>query len=530
MALSRLETFLDRQIDRRPDAPAITHPTGGTIGFGDLGAATDRLATLLVEAGLKPGDRVAFLVPKSIDAIVAMLGTLKAGGAYVPLDVAGPAPRLARVLDCCEPAWLLAAGPVGSMLRDALAARARPDPIQVGWLAGEPPSDGPAPTFRPADLAAAPARRPHITARDAGLAHVLFTSGSTGIPKGVMIGHDNVLPFVTWAVDRFRMGPDDRVSGHSPLHFDLSTFDVFGAMAAGAHLHLVPPELNLLAPRLAAFIRDAELTQWFSVPSAIVYLARFEAIHQDDFPTLRRLLWCGEVFPTATLRHVMSRLPHVRFTNLYGPTEATIASSHHTLQVPPATDLDDVPIGVPCPGEQLLILDDDLQPVGPGVTGDLHIAGVGLSPGYWRDPEMTDRAFKELPGSPGLRIYRTGDLAHVDGDGLVHFHGRADSQIKSRGHRIELGEIEAALGTLPGIDQAAVVGIPSSGFEGTIIGCAFVAVPGVDLEPAMIRRALGQAIPSYMLPSRWLQLERLPLNVNGKVDRPALRAAMAEPG
>ena len=528
MVVTRLEAYLDRQVERRPEAPAISHPSGRTIDFGMLGAASDRLAALLVEAGLAGGDRVAFLMPKSIEAIVAMVGVLKAGGAYVPLDAAGPAPRLARILDRCQPAWVLAAGPVGAMLADALAARERQDPVRIGWLAGDPPAAGVTPAFGPADLAAHPARRIRGRGTADGLAHILFTSGSTGTPKGVMIAHRNVVPFIDWAVDHFGMGPDDRVSGHSPLHFDLSTFDVYGAIAAGAHLHLVPPELNLLAPRLAELIRTAELTQWFSVPSALVYLDRFDAIRQDDFPSLRRLLWCGEVFPTAPLRRIMARLPHVTFTNLYGPTEATIASSHHTLPAAPESDLDDVPIGIACPGEQLLVLDEHRQAVPAGVVGDLHIAGVGLSPGYWQDPEATERAYGDLPAAPGGRSYRTGDLAHVDATGLVHFHGRADSQVKSRGHRIELGEIETALSTVSGLQQAAVVGIPTSGFEGTVIACAYVPRPDVAIDPASIRRALAGAVPAYMLPSRWLRLDRLPLNANGKVDRPALRAAMAD--
>src|SRR5439155_1251806 len=224
-------------------------------------------------------------------------------------------------------------------------------------------------------------------------AHILFTSGSTGTPKGVIIPHSNVIHFVEWARRYFNLGPTDRVSGHPPLHFDLSTFDVYGTFASGAQLHLVPPEINLLPTALAKFIRDAELTQWFSVPSLLSYMAKFDVVRFNDFPALRRLLWCGEVFPTPALRYWMTRLPHATFTNLYGPTETTIASSYYTVPTCPEDESEAIPIGTPCEGEELLVLSETLRPVSPGEVGNLYIRGVGLSPGYWRDPEKTRAAF-----------------------------------------------------------------------------------------------------------------------------------------
>jgi acyl-coenzyme A synthetase/AMP-(fatty) acid ligase len=253
-------------------------------------------------------------------------------------------------------------------------------------------------------------------------------------------------------------------------------------------------------------------------------MAKFDAIQFGGFPKLKRVLWCGEVLPTPVLRHWMERLPHVTFTNLYGPTETTIASGYFTVdRIPDASD--QIPIGHACPGETLLILDEHLRPVLPGTVGDLYIGGVGLSRGYWRDTEKTLTAFIRNPFSanPSERLYRTGDLARQDSEGYFYFVGRSDSQIKSRGYRIELGEIETALNTISEIKESAVVAVPSDSFENNLICCAYSPV-GPEISPVVLRQTLRQTLPSYMLPSRWLSLEALPQNANGKVDRPLLRS------
>jgi amino acid adenylation domain-containing protein len=496
------------------------------LTYAELDARSNQIARMLRELAVARGDRVALLMRKSPAAIAALLGIYKADAVYVPLDPSSPATRLVKMLDSCDSRVILAGG-VGPRLIDALLAEEpRGRRTIVGWLDTTP---GPAhtPSFSAEDVARLPVT-PLAYANDSDdPAHILFTSGSTGTPKGVVITHLNVLRFVEWGLAYFGMNASDRVSAHPPLHFDLSFFDIFGTFAAGAELHLVPAELNLFPNRIADFMRDAKLTQWFSVPSALSYMAQRDVLRHGDLPDLRRVLWCGEVLPTPSLIYWMNRLPHVQFTNLYGPTEATIASSFYTVPRCPDDPQASIPIGAPCAGEELLVLDDARQPVGPGEVGTLYIGGVGLSPGYWCDPEKTASVFVQTADGHPRRIYNTGDLARVGEDGLVYFCGRADSQIKSRGYRIELGEIEAALNTVAGVQEGAVVAVQSDGFEGSAICCAYVSKAGVDLTPITLRRELSRMLPNYMIPARWLAFSEFPRNANGKIDRPHLRRVFA---
>jgi amino acid adenylation domain-containing protein len=523
----RLQDWLVRQAEHRPEAVALVF-RGQATTYGVLDQAANRTARALQAMGCEAGDRVGLLLPKSPVAVTAMMGALKAGCVYVPIDTACPPARIDRILRVCDCRCLLVEDSTAHLLRECEAATVPHGPRIVRMEPGRPSPSGPdsfswSGAFSWADVetfSGAPLDSPN---RSWDAAHILFTSGSTGIPKGVVITHANVLHFVNWAVRTFGMGPDDRMSGHAPLHFDLATFDLYGALASGGQLHLVPPEINLLPHRLVDFIRSAQLTQWFSVPSALTPVAAHDALPHGDLPLLKRLLWCGEKFPTSALIYWMQRLPRVMFVNLYGPTEATIASSFYRVDHCPESPRDEIPIGEPCDGERLLVLDEQLRPVPPQQTGDLYIGGVGLSPGYWRDPQKTTEAFLADPAGPhGGRIYKTGDLARVGGDGMIYLVGRSDSQIKCRGYRIELGEIENALHAVPGIEEAAAVALdsPSGGVE---IACAYVAQPGCELTASSVRKQIARSLPPYMLPSRWLILEKLPRNGNGKLDRGALK-------
>jgi len=520
-----LQDRLTLQAERRPEACAVVCD-GKRITYGDLDQASNRLARALKASGCGRGDRVALLLPKSIQALVAMFAALKADCIYVPLDTSSPAARLVRILQSCESRCVVATGSTAALLNDIAGQAGAADSARIGWMdGGATLKHGMKAAFYWGDVLRCSALPVSSSNSETEPAHLLFTSGSTGIPKGVAITHANVNHFVEWAVRYFAMQPSDRISGHPPLHFDLSTFDIHGTVAAGAQLHLLPPELSVLPHRLAAFIRDSELTQWFSVPSILNHLAKSDAVLDHDFPSLRRLLWCGEKFPTPGLIYWMRRLPHVSFVNLYGPTETTIASSYYRVPRCPEEDTAEIPIGTPCEGEELLVLDERLQPVSAEQIGDLYIGGVGLSPGYWKDPQKTSEVFLSDPARPDQsnKIYKTGDLARIAADGSIYLVGRSDSQVKSRGYRIELGEIEAAVHAVPGVREAAIVAIDAGGFEGTTICCAYVSSPDSELSTLSLKKHLSQVLPHYMLPVRWMALDRMPQNGNGKTDRPWLK-------
>ena len=338
-----------------------------------------------------------------------------------------------------------------------------------------------------------------------------------------------MIAFVTWANGHFGLGAEPIASRRiRRCAFDLSTWDLYGGFAAGAEVHLVPPQLNLFPGRLVEFIRGHRLTQWFSVPSLLAYLARFDAVQPGDFPELRRIIWCGEVFATPPLRYWMERVPHASFTNLYGPTETTIASSWFRVEAPPSDLSATVPIGRACHGETLYVLGPDLELLPEGETGEIGIGGAGVTHGYWRDPERTQAAFIALPSDarqPGLSHRRSRPTRCGRPAALPRPQGLAD-QVARPSHRARRDRGGAAQrardrpGRGPGAAQAEL--------GSHTICCAYAVRAGVELAPTAARERLAALVPRYMLPARWRAMDRLPTNANGKVDRVALREMFAE--
>ncbi len=454
---------------------------------------------------------MALLLEKSAEAVIAVYAVLKAGATYVPLDEQAPTARLAYIL---RDAGVTCVVTSAARARDWERLRAAGAGFSTLVVAGadEPP---PAPAgvravaWREAE--SCPADPLDVPTGPDDLAYVLYTSGSTGEPKGVMLSHRNCLAFVEWAADTIELTPEDRLSSHAPLHFDLSTFDLFAASVSGAAVVLVPREASVFPVELARFISDAGITVWYSVPSILTMLTLRGSLSERGLSSLRAVIFAGEVFPTKYLSRLMDLLPRARFYNFFGPTETNVCTWYEVPR--PASALpDDLPIGRPIGGVAALVVDEEGNEVDTGGTGELLIRGPTVMHGYLGRPELTAGT---LSGSGLDRTYRTGDLVQLDGDGNLRFLGRRDSQIKSRGYRIELGDVERALNAHEAVTECAVVAVPDDLITNRLK--AFVVATGVDASKLVA--FCRDRLPRYMVPDEIEFRDSLPKSSTGKIDR-----------
>lgn len=508
--MESLHALVSERVRKSPDTTAVVDESG-SLTYAEIDAESTRIARALRARGMRPDDRVCLLVPKSTLAVSAILGVLKAGGVYIPLDGKNPALRTSQVLKTSAPHWTLVHPAYSGLIAECTALLGDETPGQILPLLRD--------ELATADSTPLPELR-----GPSGLAYIIFTSGSTGSPKGVQITHSGVVHYVRWFVDHFRLGPDDRLSGHPPFHFDLSVLDIFGALTSGAQLHLVPDEANLLPHRIANFIREHRITQWTSVPSVLTGMERRNAVKADDFPDLRRIVCSGDVLPTSVVAYWLRRVPHITIVNTWGATETSVNSTGHEVREVPSDLQEPIPIGTATPGEEVAVLHADGSRATVGEPGDLCIAGPGLSPGYWADPEKTSQAFKYFPSPDGQkRWYVTGDRGYVDESGTLHFLGRTDRQVKSRGYRIELDEVAVAVNALSEVAEASVVALPVAGMEGHRLYAACTLRSGVKKDPASLRAALLNRLPEYMVPTQWYFLDDIPKSANGKIDNQTVK-------
>ncbi len=498
-----------------------THWTYGA--FRELG---QRLAAVLQALGTQRGDRVGLYLEKSAYAVIGIYGVLKSGAAYVPIDPHAPADRVGYILRDAGVRTVVTSPARLARLAEIPDLRGRVDHVIVaGTEDASAPLVANVVPWREVETASpSPSAAATI---DEDLAYVLYTSGSTGRPKGVMISHRAALTFVHWALRTFDLRAEDRFSSHAPLHFDLSIFDLFAAFGCGASVSLVPETCNLFPVRLAQWIRAEAITVWYSVPSALTMLVRHGGVVQHDFPSLRLVLFAGEVFPVKYLRQLMDCLPHATFYNLYGPTETNVITYYRVPPLEPDRT-EPIPIGQPCDNTHVLVLNEEGRPVTePGVRGELYARGSILAEGYLGDPEKTRTAFllQTTPWGAEQRVYRTGDIVEFDVDGNLLFRGRRDHMVKSRGYRIELGEIEAALYAHPSVKEAAAVPIPDELIGNRIR--AFVVTDG-SLDPKDLLRFCAARLPKYMVPEAIELRDGLPRTSTGKVDRHQLTQEAAQ--
>jgi amino acid adenylation domain-containing protein len=520
-AADSLATTLLAAADRHPDRVAVVEGDR-PVTYAALAAAAHRVAATLGEQGVSPGDHVGVWFPKSIDAVTALYGVLLAGAAYIPLDPKAPVARGARIATDAGTRVLITSG---SKARDwAPMVEAAPGVEQLLVLdrtAADAP-DAPRPA-RWADQLADAGDLVPPAADD--VAYVLYTSGSTGQPKGVVLSHRNALAFVDWAVAAVGVHAEDRLSSHAPFHFDLSVFDLYAAARAGASVHLVPQRAMVFPVELARWIDAAGVTTWYSVPSALALLVTSGDLEAPALPQLRTVIFAGEVFPSPLLTQLMALVPSASYWNWYGPTETNVCTAHHVAAAP-GEDAPPIPIGRAIDGVTTLVVDESGAPVEPGTEGELVVTGPTVTSGYWADAERTATRLGPLPSLAATgddrAWYRTGDLVVDDGHGCYEFRGRRDHQVKSRGYRIELGEVEAAFHRHPAVVDAAIVAVPDPVVTNRLH--AFVTVDAAsDPTPSELSKHVAALVPPYMVPEQVEVLATMPRTSTGKVDRQALQ-------
>lgn len=509
-----LHQLMQESAGRDPHREAV-RCAGSALSYGELDAASNAIAQALIAAGIGRGDRVGVYMTKRVEALAGIYGALKAGAAYVPLDPKAPLSRIALVADDCAPAAVLTT--------PGLAAKAVPEmetpPKLLVLVGNEEVVHLDCDTRRYADIVAdTGAIDPDVPVIDSDLAYILYTSGSTGIPKGVMLTHRNALTFVRWCAETIGVSPDDRLANHAPLHFDLSVFDLYLAAFGGSTVVLIPEREAFFGTSLAEVIDRERITVWYSVPSALRLLTK--AAKPASLTSLRTVVFAGEVYPTPALRELRERIPHADLWNLYGPTETNVCTYYKVDQLPP--DDRTIPIGRACSNTEVFAMAPDGSAAGVGQEGELYVRGATVMKGYWGQPAKSAEALVPDPLSPlPDLVYRTGDLVKLEPDGNYRFLGRRDHQIKSRGYRIELGDIESALAAHRDVDESAVVAVPHDEWGSAIV--AWVTPrPGAEVTEVDVRRHVAGHLPSYMVPVSIRIVEQLPKTSTGKVDRPLL--------
>jgi len=518
-----LHHLLIESAAKYPDRTAVID-RAESMSYRDLDRASARLADELAARGAGPGNRIGLYLDKSLHTIVAVWGVLRAGAAYVPLDVASPAKRVARIVENGDLCAILTTSKRWPGLAPELARA--PSFVGVAQAGQRPSETGFA--FEPWDASPVPADRGARADDDdpSRTAYILYTSGSTGQPKGVVLSHRAARSFVDWGGDTTQLVPSDVVSSHAPLHFDLSVFDLFSTCRAGATVVLVPPELNVFPRNLADWIAQQRITVWYSVPSLLSRLALSGKLERHDWSQLRQIIFAGEVFPVAHLRRLREHIPGARYWNWYGPTETNVCTAYAVDALPPEQTAP-VPIGTACANCNLVVLDDAGAICERGEAGELYVSGPSLMTGYQAMPEATAQALVVRgEGNERALWYRTGDLVREDAAGPLHLLGRRDGMIKSRGYRIELGEIESILYQHPGVAEVAAVAVPDEEI-GHVIRVAAVGRPGQSLEAGSLRAFCADRLPAYMIPVSIEVRGSLPRGNTGKVDRVRLRQELS---
>jgi amino acid adenylation domain-containing protein len=495
----RIEERLRAAAARRPDAVALVKGER-RLTYRELCERMDDAAGAVAAANTGGGP-VAIHAAKTIDTIVCMMGCLAAGVPYVPVDASLPPARRAAVLDRAGSTLFLYDG--GEIRATPGVAESSAEVMDIASLAD--------------------VRTGGRVLERSEVAYILFTSGSTGTPKGVVTTHANLLTAMEWTEPFFGWGPEETVLCYAPLHFDMYPIDVYGSLGAGATVVLAGDREVFFPQAIADLVRAHGITQFLAVPSAWIGLLRLDpGDGPDPLASLRLVIYSGEEFPAGWLRQLAERLPKARIINVYGLVETNSVIGFEIR--PEHLALDRIPLGYPLGPNHVYLLGDDGVPLtGPGIQGEIAVHGPSLSPRYLNDPVTTKATWSELVDADGTRrpYFRTGDFGEYGDDGIIHYRGRRDARIKTRGHRVELGDVEAALASHPAVLLAVAVPRPRADVTNELV--AFVESHDASLGESEIIAWARQLLPAYMVPREIVVTDALPRTATGKADRQTLR-------
>lgn len=511
-----LHEFLDLQAAQNPDQVAAVF-LEQSLSYGELSRRANQLAHCLIEHGVARGDRVGIFMDKALDVPVALYGIFKAGAAYVPLDPGAPIERVEDIIADCDIHCLI----TSPRCAGRLSKRAETASNDLQLLGVETAPEGSLASVSWTEISTRyPFTDPAVKVTEIDLAYIIYTSGSTGSPKGIMHTHSSCLSFALWAAQEYALCPDDRVSNHAPLHFDLSIFDYFATLVAGAATVIIPEEYTRLPASYSQLLSELAVTVLFTVPFALIQLGLRGVLEQRDLSSLRLVIFGGEPMPPKYLDQMMTSLPHTSFDNMYGPAEVN-GCSHYMLQSRPESGAV-IPIGPITRIADGLLLDEEGVPVESVGTGQLLVRTPAMMAGYWNRADLNAAAFfKSDAGGFEKLWYRTGDLVHRQEDGVMVFLGRLDRQVKIRGYRVELDEIESALVAHQAVEEAAIFTVTDELGQAEVRGAVMPAC-GFAPEPEELLLYLRGCLPGYAVPATLRVMREFPRTSTGKIDRRAL--------
>jgi amino acid adenylation domain-containing protein len=490
------------------------------ISYGQLDNLSEKLSFSLIRHGICRGDRVGIYLDKSIEGLISIFGILKSGACYVPLDPLFPVKRHEYILHDCAIKYLITSSSKFPKIKHLVS---RATPIKYIINLGNPQLNknvfsNKVKVISLPEIIKSDTSKRKAKIRESDLAYILYTSGSTGEPKGVMITHQASLAFINWAAECFSISKNDKIAGVTPFYFDISIFDIFVTVKAGATLCIVPSGVSAFPLSLADFIEQEKISVWYSVPYPLIQLLIYGNLKNRKFPCLKKILFAGEVFPVRYLNELSKIISHAKFYNLYGPTETNVCTYYQIHKDSLRKKI--IPIGKACSQAEVVVVNEENETIRPGQIGELLVNGPSLMKGYWNNPKNTKTVFVRgnFLSKRNKKFYRTGDLVTIDNEGNYIFVDRKDNMIKNRGYRIELGEIESILCRHPRIKEAAVLVASDDGVEKKI-KAVIVPKDACTISKETIRHFCFQHLPSYMIPDIWEIRKYLPRTLTGKINR-----------